>query len=132
MTEKTSTPEDSIHNLRIASEALKDQGFHRHAELVEDGIWQIERLRAQVEQVKACFKYIDQCDWQFLLDLLEKSKRHSEDSQTGIWIEVIPQIRSVLPSTGSDQTTPSVEPTPQRCDAAGGSAQPIHDDGERA
>jgi hypothetical protein len=44
MTEKISTPEDSIHNLCIVIEALEAEGLQCHVSLVEDGIWQIERL----------------------------------------------------------------------------------------
>lgn len=62
MSEKTSTPEDSIHNLRVAIESLKEQGFHTHASLVEDGIWQIERLRAQVERLRAELQQIADFD----------------------------------------------------------------------
>lgn len=51
MTEKTSTPEDSIHNLRLVIEALEAEGVGRHVSFVEDGIAQIERLRAQVSKL---------------------------------------------------------------------------------
>jgi hypothetical protein len=56
MTEKTSTPEDSIHNLRIVIEALQNEGLPDHASLVEDGISQIERMRTALQIVAMMIK----------------------------------------------------------------------------
>jgi hypothetical protein len=60
MTEKTSTPEDSIHNLRLVIEALEAEGtFSGDVRLAEDGISQIERMRAALQIVAMMIKVVN-------------------------------------------------------------------------
>lgn len=60
----------------------------------------IDALEAENARLREPFRYIDAHDWAYLERLLATAKRHPEDYETGIWIEVLAEFRAALSGNG--------------------------------
>jgi len=55
-----------------------------------------DAAEAQVKTLTKPFRYADEGDWNYLIGLLENSKRHGQDAQTGFWITTMKEVRAAL------------------------------------
>lgn len=64
--------------------------------------FEIRRLEAEIERLRAPFKHADALDWNYLQRLLLNAMRSQEDSQTRFWIETVKELRGVVEQKTAD------------------------------